>query len=74
LARVSSEPATKNDPPLDSAAAQRLDKDAEFDRRLDEIRADIVRTFRIWLTLSQLVVIETVALLVLVARLTGRPR
>ncbi len=65
---MSSEPAAPNDPALDSAAAQRRDRDAEFDRRLDEMFADIVRTFRIWLTLSQLVVIETVALVVLVTR------
>jgi hypothetical protein len=29
--------------------AQRRARDAEFDRRLDEMFADIVRTFRIWL-------------------------
>jgi hypothetical protein len=65
---MSSEPARSHDSPLDSAAVQRLKTDAEFDRRLDEIRDDIVRTFRIWLTLSQLVVIESVALVLLVAR------
>jgi hypothetical protein len=45
---------------------RRLD---EMDRRIDEIfdrcRDDLLRTFRIWLTLSQLVVVETVAAIVL---------
>jgi hypothetical protein len=65
---MSSEPPVTSDRPVGSAAAQQRDRDAEFDRRLHEMVADIVRTFRIWLTLSQLVVVETVALLLLVKR------
>jgi hypothetical protein len=43
-----------------------------FDRRLDELldafRRDVMRTIRIWLTLSQIVVIESVAVVLLVRR------
>jgi hypothetical protein len=51
--------------------AAQVDVDA-FDRRLDELldafRRDVTRTFRIWLTLSQIVVVEAVAVVLLAAR------
>jgi hypothetical protein len=54
--------------PVDAARAEVRDERTELDRRLDDRFDDLIRTFKIWLTLSQLVVVETVALLLLVTR------
>jgi hypothetical protein len=42
--------------------------DRRLEERLDAIRRDVVRTIRIWLTLSQIVVVESVAVVLLVRR------